>query len=169
MALRMTLEEAEAHQRRIALERQEREGRQKYGGPPARVPPEHSPAQRTEEQLADDEHEEQKAVVSWAEGNEEFPELEMLYAIPNAGKRTKRTRGRLKAEGMKAGVPDLCLPVPVAGYHGLYIEMKAATGSVRKEQKWWHDRLRRKGYYVEVCYGREQAKEAITNYLLPMH
>lgn len=52
------------------------------------------------------------------------PELERLYHIPNGGKRYATTAKRLKAEGVKAGVPDLCLPVPRGAYHGLQILSK---------------------------------------------
>ena len=44
--------------------------------------------------------------------------------MPNGGKRNPAEAARFKAMGVKAGVPDLCLPVPMNGYAGLYIEMK---------------------------------------------
>lgn len=51
-------------------------------------------------------------------------ELALLHHIPNGGARSKATAGRLKAEGVKAGIPDICLPVPKNGYGALYIELK---------------------------------------------
>lgn len=39
-----------------------------------------------------------------------YPELALLYHIPNGGSRRKSEAGRFKAEGVKAGVPDLFLP-----------------------------------------------------------
>ena len=39
------------------------------------------------------------------------PELKLMYHIPNGGKRNITTARRLKAEGVKAGVPDIHLPV----------------------------------------------------------
>ena len=71
------------------------------------------------------EDEEQMAVMEWAQLQMgRWPELEWLYHIPNGGKRGKIEAARFKAMGVKAGVPDLCLPVPMGRYHGLYIEMK---------------------------------------------
>lgn len=55
---------------------------------------------------------------------DEYPELALLYHIPNGGKRDAKTATILKRQGVKAGVPDLHLPVARGGYHGLYIELK---------------------------------------------
>lgn len=112
------------------------------------------------------EHDEQCCLVSWARlYEEEHPELKLLHAIPNGGWRSKRTAALLHLEGVKAGVPDLCLPAPRAPWHGLYIEMKVKGGHVRKEQREWIQDLRDQGYRVEVCYGWEAARDAILDYL----
>lgn len=94
------------------------------------------------------------------------PELEMLYHIPNGGARSKATAGRLKAEGVRAGVPDLCLPVPRAQYHGLYIELKRQHGGqTSPSQKDWLRRLSAQGYDTAVCHGWEDAASMIMAYL----
>lgn len=72
----------------------------------------------------------------------------------------------MKAEGVKPGVPDLCLPVPRAIWHGLYIEMKRATGgTVSADQIKWTDFLRRQGYYIAVAHGAEVAKQILRQYI----
>lgn len=89
-----------------------------------------------------------------------------LFAVPNGGKRSKITAAMLKRTGVRPGVPDLVLPVPMAGYHGLYIEMKKKEGgTVSKEQKDWLQFLLLQGYMAVVCNGFEEAKAVITNYL----
>ncbi len=94
------------------------------------------------------------------------PMLCMLFHVPNGGKRGKAEAARFKAQGVKSGVPDLCLPVPRGGYHGLYIELKRlAGGTVSREQKEWIENLRRLGYRAEVCKGWEAAAEVIEGYL----
>lgn len=112
------------------------------------------------------EHGEQSAVIEWALTRQNaYPELGLLYAVPNGGWRSKATAGRLKAEGVRAGVPDLCLPVARGGYHSLYIEMKTLAGSLSEKQKQWISRLRQEGHCAEVCYGATEAIERIEVYL----
>ena len=66
------------------------------------------------------EHAEQVALFKWAEfAAARWPELTLMHAIPNGGHRNKITAARLKAEGVRAGVPDICLPVARGGWHGL--------------------------------------------------
>lgn len=113
------------------------------------------------------ESEEQQALFRFlAYRVEEYPVLDYLFAIPNGGWRNKATAGRLKAEGVKAGVPDLCLPVARHGFHGLYIEMKVLYGGASSmAQKEWHARLRAQGYQVTVCHGWLAAARCIFEYL----
>ena len=79
---------------------------------------------------------EQAALISWAEAYERiYPELALLYHIPNGGKRDRIVAAKLKAQGVKPGVPDLCLPVPRGKYHGLYIEMKDGKKQNHRKSK----------------------------------
>ena len=119
------------------------------------------------------EHGEQAAFVKWCKLMEpQMPELALLFAIPNGGFRHWKTAAYLKAEGVKAGVPDLFLAVHVHPprvpnfRNGLFIEMKRPRGPKPIEsQQWWHEQLRRQNYQVEVCYGFEEAQSAILRYL----
>lgn len=110
---------------------------------------------------------EQQTLVAWARRHEEeWPELRMLYHIPNEGKRSVRAGARLKAEGLRAGVPDICLPVARGGHHGLYIELKRRKDSkVTKEQLEWIANLVAQGYVAAVCRGCDEAISLITRYL----
>lgn len=113
------------------------------------------------------EHGEQVAVMVWCQQNRDLePLLEWLFAIPNGGERNPATAGRLKAEGVKSGVPDLMLPVPRRNYAGLFIEMKKHDGKLSKDQKdKWIPFLQGQFYCVTVCYGWEQAVDALKWYL----
>ena len=112
------------------------------------------------------EHIEQVALIKWKTANRtKYPELEMLFAIPNGGKRSKVVAGKLKAEGVVPGVPDLCLPVPRGGFHALFIELKSLTGYPTAEQKEWIERLTQQGYLAVVRKGWEAARDEIVNYL----
>lgn len=112
------------------------------------------------------ESEEQQALFQWAALLQaRFPELALLYHIPNGGERAAATAARLKAEGVKAGVPDVCLPVARGEYHGLYVEMKAGKNKPTPQQVWWLDQLKKQGYLTAVAYNFNEAAEVITKYL----
>lgn len=98
------------------------------------------------------EHGHQMAVFQWAnQHKEEWPELVWLYAIANGGERNIIVAASLKAEGVKAGVSDTCLPVSRRGYHGLYIEMKKPKGKESPEQKAFGAFLTTQGYLYRCC------------------
>lgn len=112
------------------------------------------------------ESQEQQALFTWKEYNEAMiPELSMMFHIPNGGKRDKITAARLKAEGVKSGVPDICLAVPRGENHGLFIELKVGSNKPSENQKKWIGMLRNQGYRVEVCYGWVEAAAVIKDYL----
>ena len=71
----------------------------------------------------------------------------------------------MKGQGVRAGVPDLCLPVARGNEHGLFIELKVAGGRVSDEQKKWLKALSGQGYRAAVCYGWMEAVKATCAYL----
>jgi hypothetical protein len=103
-----------------------------------------------------------------------YPSLKWLHAIPNAGARgNKIAAAQLKAEGVKAGVADIFLPVPVNSrpyrYAGLYIELKRLDGKpsdVSAEQKEFGEFVQYVGYQWHVCFGWRAAATRIRDYLL---
>jgi len=112
------------------------------------------------------EHKIQSALIKWANlMRHNYPELDMLFAIPNGGWRGKTSGGKMAMEGAKAGVPDLFLAVPLHGKHGLFIEMKAPKGVVSEKQKIWLKKLSEQGYVCAICYGLDQAIGMIESYL----
>lgn len=110
---------------------------------------------------------EQTCLFRWASYSMgKYPQLKWLFHIPNGGKRDKVTAAKLKAEGVKAGVPDICLPVARGKFHGLYIELKAGKNKATKLQMEWLEGLDLNGYKTAICYGWEEASELIKNYLI---
>ncbi|MDE6727770.1 MAG: VRR-NUC domain-containing protein [Oscillospiraceae bacterium] len=112
------------------------------------------------------EDNEQILLFDWATlQSAKYPELGLLYHIPNGGKRDAREAARFKRMGVKPGVPDLFLPVPRGKYHGLYIEMKSPGGKLSDYQKEWLEKLSENGYAACVCFGFEEAQRDILKYL----
>lgn len=94
-----------------------------------------------------------------------YPELKLMYHIPNGGSRNKKEAANLKMQGVKAGVPDICLPVARGKWHSLYIEMKAGKNKCSNAQKEWIADLTRENNMAAVCYGWEAASRVIEDYL----
>ena len=117
--------------------------------------------------LVPTESEEQQALFRWAAYESgAHPELALLYHIPNEGKRSQIAGAKLRAEGLKRGVPDICLPVPRGKWHGLYIELKRQKGSQpTAEQVEWLDALAAEGHGVAWCRGWESAAGVLLEYL----
>ena len=112
----------------------------------------------------DEEHHIQCACVNWF--RYQYPEYRsLLFAVPNGGARSKATAGRLKAEGVVAGVADMLLLVPSCGYHGLCIEMKTKTGKQSDSQKEWQKEVKKKGYKYVVCRSLDEFIEIIDEYI----
>ena len=111
------------------------------------------------------EHAEQKALFAW--WRTQYRHMEpLLIAIPNGGARNLITGTMLKAEGVRAGVPDIFLAIPAGGYHGLWIEMKRrAHAYATPEQKFMLGVFRKAGYDCAVCRGWDEAREKILSYL----
>jgi hypothetical protein len=115
--------------------------------------------------------------------NEPVALLKWLHAIHNQGHGDAKRGATARAEGVRAGVPDICLPVPQlrpgmfgpgnspAVFHGLYIELKRPdsvgkkAGETSEVQDEWIKHLRQAGYKVEVCYGWLEARACILKYL----
>ncbi len=116
-----------------------------------------------------DEDREQAALFDWAAY---YPRLRWMYAIPNGGNRNIREARRLVAQGVKAGVSDIFLPIVkrTAGGHyaGLYIEMKRRKKSgpsrIRPDQADFVRDMKIEGYKAVVCYGAGEAIKVITEY-----
>ncbi|WP_336334643.1 VRR-NUC domain-containing protein [Pseudomonas putida] len=112
----------------------------------------------------------QEQAVLMAELKLRYPEVyKLIYHVPNGGHRVKAVAAKLKGQGVKAGVPDLVLPMARGGYFGLYIEFKAKPpydAPVSASQDAYLQQLIAQGYLAIVCRGSIDAVEAIRSYLL---
>jgi len=112
------------------------------------------------------EHKEQTLFYKWCLANSEtYPDLNAIFAIPNGGNRDAITGRHLKDEGVRAGVPDMFLPVARGNWHGLFIEMKKRSGGrVSKEQLTWASVLNGLGYLTIIAKGFQEAREHVIKY-----
>lgn len=123
----------------------------------------------TPEQLASSntEHGEQSALCCWA-ARSGIAELKWLFAIPNGFFSIPAQKAKMKAEGLRAGVADLMLPVQsICGQHyGLFIEMKRNDRArLSDEQREFGEFVTGQGYKFVVCYSWKEARDEILKYL----
>lgn len=112
------------------------------------------------------EAQEQSVLINWCElQKNKYPVLDLIFHVPNGGYRNKIEASNLKRQGVKAGVPDLFLPVPNKKFHGLFIEMKWGNNKPTENQDKWILKLSEQGYKVNVCYSSIEAIESIKEYL----
>ena len=113
------------------------------------------------------ESQEQELLFEWAEMQAgKHPVLKKMYHIPNGGSRHLLEAMSLKRQGVKSGVPDICLPTARGKCHGLYIELKRREGGkITPEQTEWMDALMAEGYMTAVCLGADEAMKVILDYL----
>jgi len=112
----------------------------------------------------DEEHRLQVACVRWF--RMQYPHLrEMLFAVPNGGRRDEKTGARLKEEGVIAGVSDLILLQRNDNYGALLIEMKTKTGRQSESQKRWQQTAEEQGYRYVVCRSLEEFMKEVNSYV----
>ncbi len=113
------------------------------------------------------EHQIQSAFIEWVRLAEKQDErLQLLFAVPNGGKRNLITAVKLKKEGVKPGIPDIMFPLKTEAFNGLSIEFKKPkTGRKTKEQSDYMDLLVRYGWCAVVCTDAAQAINIVKNYL----
>ena len=88
----------------------------------------------------------------------------LIHAIPNGGARNIIVASKLKAEGVVSGVPDLFIPEPSKGFHGLFVEMKVKGGRLQATQKDMIGKLESRGYKCSVCWSFEEFAKVVNEY-----
>jgi len=126
------------------------------------------------------EAKEQMAVVKWAD-LAPHPFLpgkigDYLFAIPNGGYGLSAgLANKMRSMGLRAGVSDLFLAVPVQPYGGLFIEMKRQRAqfgraweikaAMKANQIEWIERMTLAGYSATFAFGAQEAMDIIEDYL----
>ena len=111
------------------------------------------------------ESREQQIIFEWASWQKnKYPGIETMYHIANEGKRSASNGSRLKREGLKCGVSDICVPVAKSGYNNLYIELKSGKNKATREQLNFIDLINKYGGKALVVYEADNAIEVIKAY-----
>lgn len=83
----------------------------------------------------------------------------------------------LKAKGVRAGVSDLFIPEPTSAHHGLWVELKATTLTIKEgkvvgkkkpkpsdEQNEWLELMAKRNYGTAVAYSLDEFMEICKEY-----
>lgn len=119
---------------------------------------------------SDTEHSIQTAFFAWV-AITHIPDLRWAHAVPSGGERNAIVAGRMKAEGVRSGVWDVHIPVPMNGHPGMYVEFKRLkhrnhkNGGLSDAQiefgGWAHAR----GFRMKVAYTWREAAQSVCDYL----
>lgn len=111
---------------------------------------------------AKNEHCLQRAIVNWCDGLGGGLVKGRFFAIPNGGARDIITASKLKAEGVRAGAPDL---VFYRVKDVLWVEVKNGTsGRISPAQVELHQRLKDNAHSVAVVRSLAEAIETIKKF-----
>jgi len=152
-----------------------------WGNPPPIEPtePKQGKVINPEDLAGDSESSQQKALFAWAaQSVGKYPQLAYMFAVPNGFFATIAQKGKMKAEGLRSGVPDIFLLSRawkgigyVEGYAGCFIEMKIEKyrnrkdGGCSEEQIDFINYATSAGYYCKVCYNWMEARDTLIAYL----
>ena len=126
-----------------------------------------SQQKKTRKPPSDEEHQRQVACVNWF--RLQYPKLRnILFAIPNGGRRDAVIGAKLKEEGVVAGVADLILLKRNRQYGALCVEMKNKSGSQSETQKKWQKEAEATGNKYVVCRSLDDFMKEVTEYLNDM-
>jgi len=105
------------------------------------------------------EEDEQRSVAQYLDMRKDL----LWCHVPNGGARNIVVGRKLKAQGVKPGVPDILIfNPPNNGYVGTAIELKRRDGgSLQESQIKWLKRLGDYGWDTNICHGSGQAIELI--------
>ncbi len=89
----------------------------------------------------------------------------MIYAVPNARKASISALLWYRAEGLRKGVLDVCIPIPTDLRPGARIEFKRPGGKLTPEQRMWADGFSKLGWAVAVHTDALEAFEWTKRYM----
>jgi len=117
------------------------------------------------------EYQEQNALVKWL--NFHPTVRDFFCKNNNEGKRSAIQGYNLKLNGLRPGVSDLFIYYPANGFHGLWLEVKRNKIYTKSEmstltwmaQEEFMRNVRSVGYAASFCFGWENGKNIVENYL----
>ena len=89
----------------------------------------------------------------------------VFFAIPNGGLRSKKTAARLSGQGVRAGVPDLCICWRGRAY---FLELKTTSGRMSVDQRNMARVLNYCGCPVMLCRSLPEVEAQLREATIPL-
>lgn len=110
----------------------------------------------------------QRTCINFSKNLEnKYPVLRFLFHAANGGKRPYGEAGKMKALGVRQGVPDLLLPMasPTKIWKGLALELKSKTGVVSPAQFDWLYAFSIEGWLTGIVWSADDFVDYLTIFL----
>lgn len=122
------------------------------------------PAARAHGKRSEDQ--ELVAFFDWVRWNESGDSLfSLIFHIANERKTSPRAGAYLKRKGVRAGIPDVCVPVARHGYSAMYVELKIKPNKISDAQKERMLALHGAGNCVRVAWSAQELINLVKWYL----
>lgn len=102
----------------------------------------------------------------WVRLHEERdPRLKSIYHVGNERKTSPRQGAWLKRKGVRAGIPDVVVPIPMGSDAALYVELKIKPNKLSDAQGEMCTLLHCNGNRVRVAWSGDELIKIVTDYL----
>lgn len=107
-----------------------------------------------------------RACIQWvALQSARHPLLRWLAHVPNGGKCPRSEAGKLRAMGVRPGLPDILLPRRSGLWTGLAVEIKSPSGRLSKSQQEWLAALAQDGWLTAVVRSVDEFQQVCSCFL----
>lgn len=93
-----------------------------------------------------------------------YPGL-LYFHTPNGGFRMKKQAKQFKAQGVRAGIPDVMILKGVGEYHGFAAELKVGRNKPTERQAEVIKQMKQEGWFVVVSYSLDQFAREFSGYM----
>jgi len=87
------------------------------------------------------------------------------FAVPNGLMRSKKARAIAQGEGVRAGIPDLCI---IWRGRPIFLELKTPRGRLAAHQRQMHQKLVQAGAEVLVCRDLDEVEDGLRQLGVPL-
>ena len=88
----------------------------------------------------------------------------LWFHCPNEIKAKPQYLAKRRRQGVKSGVPDICILEPNKLYKGLFIELKVGYNKASDNQNKWLFELQKRGFKTFITYSFDEFIDIVDDY-----